>query len=87
MTEPPRLEYKGFKFKFNKKGDICRAIIVRTNFIKRRLDGGATRFYTNNAILIKKKQNIKSKYLVGPTSYHLKRKKIQIGYEAGYINF
>lgn len=77
VTEPPRLEYKGFKFKFNKKGDICRAILIRLNFIKSRLDGGSSRFYSNNAILIKKKQNIKSKYLMGPSTYHLRRKKFK----------
>ena len=77
IVEPPRTEYKGFKFKFNKKGDICRGIIIRASYPLKRLDGGCLRFFSNNAILIKKKQNIKSKYLFGPTSYHLKRKKFK----------
>jgi ribosomal protein L14 len=77
VTEPPRLEYKGFKFKFNKKGDVCRGIILRGRYGLRRLDGGSNLFYTNNAILIKKRQNIKSKYLLGPSRYHLRRKKFK----------
>ena len=32
VVEPPRIEYKGFKFKFNKKGDICRGIVIRSKF-------------------------------------------------------
>lgn len=77
IVEPPRVEYKGFKFKFNKKGDICRAIIVRTARNLQRPDGSVSQFFTNNAILIKKKQNIKSKYLFGPSTIHLKRKKFK----------
>lgn len=77
IVEPPRVEYKGFKFKFNKKGDICRAIIIRTVKPLLRPDGSTTQFYSNNAILIKKKQNIKSKYLMGPSTLHLKRKKFK----------
>ena len=77
VVEPPRLEYKGFKFKFNKKGDVCRALIVRCRYGLRRLDGSTTQYYTNSGILIKKKQNVKSKYIQGPSSYHLKRKKFK----------
>lgn len=77
VTEPPRLEYKGFKFKFNKKGDICRGLIVRSVYGLRRIDGGSSQFYANNTILIRKKQNIKSKYLLGPATYHVRRKKFK----------
>jgi len=77
VIEPPRLEYKGFKFKFNKKGDICRAILVRCVWPLRRLDGSVTSFPINNGILIKKKQNVKSKYIQGPSTYHLRRKKFK----------
>jgi len=31
-VEPPRVEYKGFKFKFNRKGDICRGLLIRTKY-------------------------------------------------------
>lgn len=77
IIEPPRLEYKGFKFKFNKKGNICRAVLIRTHKIMRRLDGSTSLFPINSGILIKKKQNVKSKYLHGPVTFHLKRKKFK----------
>jgi len=75
VIEPPRLEYKGFKFKFNKKGDICRGLIIRTKYLLFRYDGAVSYFRTNDIILIKKKQDIKSKYLYGPIPVQIKRKK------------
>ena len=77
IVEPPRLEYKGFKFKFNKKGDICRGLFVRAVKPARRLDGSVTSFFSNTCILIKKKQNVKSKYIHGPVTYQLNRKKFK----------
>lgn len=77
IVEPPRLEYKGFKFKFNKKGDICRSIIIRTKFPATRLDGSVLYFKFNNAILIRKKQDLKSKYIFGPVSSTIQRKKFK----------
>jgi len=77
IVEPPRLEYKGFKFKFNKKGDICRALLVRCALPLRRLDGSVSIFSSNSGILVKKKQNVKSKYIQGPSTYHLHRKKFK----------
>ena len=75
MVEPPRVEYKGFKFKFNKKGDICRGLIVRNKYRVKKNDGSAIYFKKNSIILLKKKQDLKSKYLYGPVSLALKRKK------------
>lgn len=75
VVEPPRLEYKGFKFKFNKKGDICRGLLVRHVYNTFRQDGSALYFHTNDVILLKKKQEVKSKYIYGPTPMKLKRKK------------
>jgi large subunit ribosomal protein L14 len=77
ILEPPRIEYKGFKFKFNKKGNVCRAVLIRSTFPTKHLDGSMSKFFTNSGVLIKKKQNIKSKYLHGPSTYHLKRKKFK----------
>ena len=77
VVEPPRLEYKGFKFKFNKKGNICRSLLVRCVFKLRRADGSSLWFLGNSGVLIKKKQNIKSKYIQGPTTVNLKRKKFK----------
>nr|ASY95700.1 ribosomal protein L14 [Paraurostyla sp.] len=75
IVEPPRIEYKGFKVKFNKKGDICRALIIRTKFKIYRKNGGSLQFRKNNIILLKKKQDLKSKYLYGPVPLQIKRKK------------
>jgi len=75
VVEPPRIEYKGFKVKFNKKGDICRGLIIRTKYNTNKLDGSPIYFKNNNIVLLKKKQDIKSKYLYGPVSYKIRRKK------------
>lgn len=75
VVEPPRLEYKGFKFKFNKKGDICRGLLIRTKYVSNKNDGSSIYFKNNSTILLKKKQDVKSKYLFGPVSYLIKRKK------------
>ncbi len=75
VVEPPRLEYKGFKFKFSRKGAICRGFIVRTKYNLYKPDGGSLLFFNNSAILLKKKQEPKSKYLHGATSLLLRRKK------------
>jgi large subunit ribosomal protein L14 len=75
VVEPPRIEYKGFKVKFNKKGDICRGLIVRTRYRVVRYDGSVLFFKKNNTILLKKKQELKSKYLYGPVSFIVRRKK------------
>jgi len=75
VVEPPRLEYKGFKFKFHLKGNICRGLIIRHKFNMNKKDSGVIYFKNNNIILIKKKQDLKSKYLYGPITKNLKRKK------------
>jgi ribosomal protein L14 len=75
IVEPPRIEYKGFKFKFNLKGDICRGLIIRNSYNTQKKDGQVIYFKSNNIILIKKKQETKSKYLYGPITMNLRRKK------------
>ena len=77
VVEPPRIEYKGFKFKFSKRGDICRGLLVRTKFPLKKADGGVIFFNSNNAILIRKKQDVRSKYLFGPVTSTLHRKKFK----------
>lgn len=76
-VRPPRIEYKGFKFKYNTKGDICRGLLLRTRFPNHKLDGSVLRFHQNSCILIKKKQNPKSKYLFGAISSKVRRKKFK----------
>lgn len=75
VVEPPRIEYKGFKFKYNKKGDICRGLLIRNRYRVFKTDGSALKFKTNNIILLKRKQDVKSKYLHGPVCLKMKRKK------------
>mgnify|MGYP002002766935 FL=1 len=77
IVQPPRIEYKGYKFKFNKRGNICRGLIIRQKFPINRLDGAVTYFSSNAIILIKKKQNTKSKHSIGPSSLRLRRKKFK----------
>lgn len=76
--EPPRIEYKGFKVKFNKKGDICKAFLIRTKYNIQNTDGSVVYFSNNSVILIKKKQELKSKYLFGPISRMMRRKKFML---------
>ena len=66
IVEPPRIEYKGFKFKYSRKGDICRSLVVQTSFPSARPDGTVFYFQQNNAFIIRKKQDLKSKYIFGP---------------------
>ena len=75
IVEPPRTEYKGFKFKFNKKGDICRGLIIRTKFKTLKKDGSSSYLFKNSIILLKKKNDVKSKYLYGPIPFELNRKR------------
>ena len=76
-VEPPRVEYKGFKFKYNTMGDICRGLILRSNFPNHKSDGSVLYFQQNSCMLIKKKQNPKSKYLFGSISAKVRRKKFK----------
>ncbi|MFN9902428.1 MAG: uL14 family ribosomal protein [bacterium] len=76
-VKPTRVEYKGFKFKYNVKGDICRGLILRTRFPNHKFDGSVLYFHQNSCILIKKKQNAKSKYLFGAISHKVRRKKFK----------
>ena len=77
VVEPPRLEYKGFKIKFNKKGDICRALVLRVRKPICRLDSSTTFFNANSSLSIRKLQTPKSKYINGPTTYNLYRKQFK----------
>lgn len=75
VVESPRLEYKGFKYKFNIKGDISRLLIIRVNKAINYSDGCQLFIKQNAGITIKKKSNPRSKFLHGPVSNLLKRKK------------
>jgi ribosomal protein L14 len=75
VVEPPRLEYKGFKLKFSRKGSICRSLIVRARYAPVRPSGDRVRFRSNDTIIIKRRQEVKSKYIYGPGSRGIRRRR------------
>lgn len=56
VVEPPRMEYKGFKYKYSLRGNICRSWIIRVNHNKHNKDASTVRFNDNSGIIIKKKK-------------------------------
>jgi large subunit ribosomal protein L14 len=75
VVEPPRLEYKGFKLRYSLKGSICRGIIVRSRYIPAKKGGNLVVFRSNSVVLLKRKQEVKSKYIYGPISQSVRRKR------------
>ena len=75
VVEPPRIEYKGFKYKYSVKGDICRLYIVRSERLLTRKDSVFYKLPGNFGINIKKKSDPKSRFLNGPISKNSKRRK------------
>ena len=59
IVEPPRIEYKGFKYKYNIKGDICRGLICRSRNLRFNINKDTLRFNNNSVITIKKKKRSK----------------------------
>lgn len=76
VVEPPRLEYKGFKYKYNVKGDICKMLLVRSNFPTHTKNSNVFRLKGNSGFILKKRQEPKSKFLNGPVLRSIKRKKV-----------
>ena len=58
-----------------KKGEVLRAVIVRTAFPVRRPDGSAIRFDRNAAVLINKQQEPIGTRIFGPVVRELRAKK------------
>ena len=58
-----------------KKGDVHRAVIVRTSFPVRRADGSAIRFDDNAAVLINKQNEPIGTRIFGPVTRELRNKK------------
>ena len=75
VVEPPRIEYKGFKYKYSIKGDICRGSIARTKTLRRNSNKDTMIFDNNSLILIKKKNDPRSKFINGPIMKNIKKKK------------
>lgn len=76
IVEPPRIEYKGFKYKYSIKGDISRIYIIRANYRLFNKSNFYVYFTGNAGFNIKKKFDPKSKFLSGPISRLSKRKKV-----------
>ena len=51
-----------------KKGDVVRAVIVRTKSYIRRNDGSLLRFYDNSCVIIDDKDNPKGTRIFGPVA-------------------
>ena len=77
VVEPPRIEYKGFKYKYNLKGDICRVVIICSRKKLPYADGLVSQLGLNSGIVIKKKSDPRSKHFKGPINSSLKRKRLE----------
>ena len=55
-----------------KKGEVVRAVIVRTKYYIRRKDGSMIRFYDNSCVIIDDKQNPKGTRIFGPVAREVK---------------
>ena len=51
-----------------KKGDVVRAVIVRTKSYVRRADGSLIRFYDNSCVIFDEKDNPKGTRIFGPVA-------------------
>ena len=51
-----------------KKGEVVRAVIVRTKSYIRRVDGSNLRFYDNSCVLIDEKNNPRGTRIFGPVA-------------------
>lgn len=68
VVEPPRIEYKGFKYKYSIKGDIARLLLVRVTKVNSSKSLFTIKFPSNEGIVVKKQQSPLSKFLLGPVS-------------------
>ena len=85
IVEPPQITYKGTKFKYYIKGDILRAIIIRTKKFAHNKSGLGVILRTNDLLVIKKKQTLKSKYIKGVVSRNaLNKKKLLVLFSRVY---
>ncbi|MHB8103937.1 MAG: 50S ribosomal protein L14 [Dehalococcoidales bacterium] len=57
-----------------KKGDVVRAVVVRTAYPYRRMDGSYIRFDENAAVILSDKNNPKGTRIFGPVARELRDK-------------
>ena len=68
VVEPPRIEYKGFKYKYSIKGDIARLLVARVVRHTTSKSLFSAKFPSNAGIIIRKRIDPSSKYLSGPVT-------------------
>ena len=78
LIKPPRIEYKGFKFKIFRRGEIIRTLITHQRYRIPRLDGAVLTTRANMAIILKRRHDVQSRYLRGPALRYLNRKRFII---------
>src|SRR5580658_7641028 len=57
-----------------KKGEVVKAVVVRTTFYIRRNDGSLLRFYDNSCVIIDDKNNPRGTRIFGPIARELRDK-------------
>lgn len=57
-----------------KKGEVVRAVVIRTRFPIRRADGSSIRFDTNAAVLIDNQKNPRGTRVFGPVARELRER-------------
>lgn len=77
VVEPPRVEYKGFKYRYNIKGDIARMWLAKSQLQNYYTDGSISNLVGSGGFIVKKRQDPKSKFLRGPISRSINRKKFK----------
>lgn len=77
VVKPPRVEYKGFKYRYNLKGDICRLWLIKSNKLRLYRDSSSIHLLGSGGFVIKKKSDPKSKYLKGPICRNIKRRRFK----------
>jgi len=75
-VKAPKIEYKGFKRKYIKKGDLIRSLIIKTIYTNSLKSTFLVNFLSNSTIIIKKKNLTRSKYFFGIISKCVLRKKM-----------
>jgi len=80
-VEPPRIEYKGFKYKYSIKGDIAKIFFSKSNLKTLNNSGFEYLLTTNSGFVLKKKLTPRSKYINGPILRAIPRKKVRLLYK------
>ena len=57
-----------------KKGEVCKAVIVRTTFATRRRDGSSIRFSDNAAVIINDQREPRGTRIFGPVARELRER-------------